>query len=103
MQLILEIALMGSGLFFFMIGTLGLIRFPDALTRAHGAAKCDTLGALLCISGVLLRTGITSSGLKLVLIILFLWITNPSATHLIARGIHSHSISVADEKEESAC
>lgn len=87
MQLTFTILLMISGLFFFLIGTLGLIRFPDALTRAHGAAKCDTLGALLCISAVLVRTGLNSAGLKLILIVLFLWATSPTTTHLIARGI----------------
>lgn len=87
MRIVLEAVLLAGGLFFFMIGTIGLIRFPDALTRAHGAAKCDTLGALLCIGAVLLRIGINGAGLKLCLIIIFLWITNPTATHLIARGI----------------
>lgn len=79
--------LMGGGLFFFLIGTIGLIRLPDALTRAHGAAKCDTLGALLCILALLLNTGFSGAGLKLILIIFFVWMTNPTATHLIARGI----------------
>lgn len=86
-HLILAALLMCSGLFFFLIGTLGLIRLPDVLTRAHGAAKCDTLGALLCISAVLIQMGFTGSGLKLVLIILFLWTANPTATHLLVRGI----------------
>lgn len=97
MQLMIEILLMGSGLFFFMIGTLGLIRFPDALTRAHGAAKCDTLGALLCITGVLVRIGLNGAGLKLLLIILFLWITNPTATHLIARSIYNEPGKIPEE------
>lgn len=87
MQQISVFVLLAGGLFFFLIGTIGLIRLPDALTRAHGAAKCDTLGALLCISAVLIRTGFNGSGFKLILIILFLWIANPSATHLLARGI----------------
>jgi multicomponent Na+:H+ antiporter subunit G len=82
-----SILLMAGGLFFFLIGTIGLIRLPDALTRAHGAAKCDTLGALLCITALLLNVGISGAGLKLILIILFVWMTNPTATHLIARGI----------------
>ncbi len=80
--------LMSAGLFFFLVGTLGLLRFPDALTRAHGAAKCDTLGALLCLLGLSLNAGTLGSGIKLLLIVVFLWVANPTSTHLIARGIH---------------
>ncbi len=83
--------LLGAGLFFFLIGTLGLIRFPDALTRAHGAAKCDTLGALLCILGLMLQAGPGAAAFKLLLIVLFIWFTNPTATHVISRAILASS------------
>ncbi len=80
-----------GGVFFFFVGALGLIRFPDALTRAHGAAKCDTLGAILILTGLILQTGYTLASLKLLLVIVFLWITNPTATHAIARAIWRNS------------
>lgn len=76
-----------SGLFFFLIGTLGVLRFPDALTRAHGAAKCDTLGAVLCLTGLMLHFGLTFTSLKLGLVIFFLWGTNPTGTHVLAKAI----------------
>ena len=80
--------LLSGGLFFFVVGTIGLLRFPDTLTRAHSAAKCDTLGAALCLMSLIVYNGLNYSALKLLLIILFLWITNPTATHLIAFSIH---------------
>ncbi|WP_228727840.1 monovalent cation/H(+) antiporter subunit G [Fusibacter ferrireducens] len=80
--------LMGFGLFFFFVGTLGVLRFPDALTRAHGAAKCDTLGAVLCIVGLILQSGFTFTTIKLIVVIVFLWTTNPTATHMIAKAIY---------------
>lgn len=81
-----------SGLFFFLVGTIGLIRLPDAVTRAHGAAKCDTLGAALCLLGLIIYSGFHASSLKLLLVICFLWITTPTATHSIVSGIvKSHS------------
>lgn len=85
---ILTLVFIFGGIFFFFVGSLGLIRFPDALTRAHGAAKCDTLGAILILIGLILQTGFAFSSLKLVLVIIFLWITNPTATHAIAKAIH---------------
>jgi len=84
---ILTIIFIFGGIFFFFVGSLGLIRFPDALTRAHGAAKCDTLGAILILIGLIFQTGFGFASLKLVLVIVFLWITNPTATHAIAKAI----------------
>lgn len=86
---ILIMGLMSFGLFFFLIGTIGVLRFPDALTRAHGAAKCDTLGAVLCLSGLILYSGFTFTSLKLILVVAFLWSTNPTGTHLLGKAIVS--------------
>lgn len=83
--------LMGSififgGLFFFLVGTIGILRFPDVLTRVHSAAKCDTLGALLCLTGLIIFNGFNILSLKLLLVLIFIWITNPTATHLIGKA-----------------
>lgn len=75
-----------GGLFFLVVGTIGLMRFPDMLTRMHSAAKCDTLGAALILTALIIYNGLNIVSLKLLLIILFLWLTNPTATHLIAKA-----------------
>lgn len=75
-----------GGLFFFGVGTLGLFRFDDVLNRAHSSAKCDTLGALLCSISLIIYSGFNYATIKLVLVIIFLWMTNPTATHLIANA-----------------
>lgn len=80
------------GLFFFFVGTIGILRFPDALTRAHGAAKADTLGAVLSISGLVLQAGFSPVTIKLILIVCFLWTANPTATHMIAKAINAKGI-----------
>jgi len=77
-----------SGLFFFLAGTLGLIRFPDVLTRMHATTKCDTLGAGLVLIGLLFYPGTVYLRLKLVLVIAFLWLTNPTAAHYMARAVY---------------
>lgn len=89
MRNVLTFALMIGGLFFFLVGTIGLLRLQDVMTRIHSAAKCDTLGALLCISALVLYNGGGFVGFKLILVIVFLWITNPTATHLIAKVEHT--------------
>ncbi len=70
-----------------MVGTVGILRFPDVFTRAHSAAKCDTLGAVLTLTSLIIYNGMNFVSLKLVLIIVFIWITNPTATHLIAKAV----------------
>ncbi|MCT4596234.1 MAG: monovalent cation/H(+) antiporter subunit G [Anaeromicrobium sp.] len=75
-----------GGLFFFSVGTIGIIRFPDLQTRIHSAAKCDTLGAVLCLLGLVIYGGISFVSLKILLVIIFIWVTNPTATHLIGKA-----------------
>ncbi|MCT4621234.1 MAG: monovalent cation/H(+) antiporter subunit G [Marinisporobacter sp.] len=84
--MILMTIFMLGGLFFFVVGTVGILRFPDLFTRAHSAAKCDTLGAVLCLIGLMIYSGLNFTSLKLLLVIAFLWITNPTATHLISKA-----------------
>lgn len=84
---LISISLVG-GLFFLLVGTIGILRLPDTYTRAHSAAKCDTLGAILCLFALILYSGFSFSSLKILLTIVFLWITAPTATHLIAKGYY---------------
>lgn len=99
---LMVIALISVGLFFFLIGTLGVLRFPDALTRAHGAAKCDTLGAVLCLTGLCIYSGWNFTSLKLVLVVAFLWSTNPTGTHVLAKAIsNSRAVMINSNRNSS--
>ncbi|MBT9135623.1 MAG: Na(+)/H(+) antiporter subunit G [Firmicutes bacterium] len=82
------VAFILAGLFFFTAGTLGLIRFPDVLTRMHATTKCDTLGAGLILVGLMFFPGTVYLRLKLAVIIVFLWIANPTAAHYMARAVY---------------
>lgn len=86
MELLFIMIFMLSGLFFFGVGTLGLFRFKDVLSRAHSTAKCDTLGAFFCTISLMIVSGFNFASMKLLFIIIFLWLTNPTATHLIAKA-----------------
>ncbi|MBQ9903293.1 MAG: monovalent cation/H(+) antiporter subunit G [Synergistaceae bacterium] len=74
------------GLFVLGIATIGIFRFSAMLNRIHVAAKCDTMGALLVLSGLIVLSGWNVFSLKLALVILFLWLCNPAASHLVARA-----------------
>lgn len=86
MREILFIILLCFGLFFFLVGTIGILRLPDVLSRAHSAAKCDTLGAILSLSALVIWEGMSFTSIKLLTIIIFVWVTSPAATHLIAKA-----------------
>ena len=76
--------LMLAGMASLLATTVGLFRFHYVLNRIHVAAKCDTFGVLLTFSSMMLILGWNISSLKLLLVIIFLWIANPVANHLIA-------------------
>ena len=64
----LSIALIGAGVFFFIAGTVGLLRFPDTLSRLHALTKADNLGIGLIVLGLLPRAADGMAALKLVVV-----------------------------------
>lgn len=91
----LEYAVVGlvlAGLFFSFVAVVGIIRLPDLYTRAHATSKSDTLGTVLSLGAVALLFGAEVSGVKTILLLLFMLITNPTAAHAIARAAHDQGI-----------
>ena len=74
------------GIFLFASGTLGLIRLPDFYCRMHATGKCDTLGALLALTGLAIYNGFNLVTLKIIFIVVFIFVANPTATHAIGRA-----------------
>ena len=74
-----------AGLFFVVVGTVGLLRFPDFYTRMHATGKCDTLGEGLMIIGLMIFQGLNLTSVKLLFLVIFIFVANPVATHAIAR------------------
>lgn len=71
---------------FGVIGGIGLLRFPDFYTRLHAAGVTETLCAILIVLGLVLQSGFSLLTIKLVLILVFLLFTAPTATHALARA-----------------
>jgi len=86
-----SILIIAVGIFFFFAGAVGVIRFPDFYSRLHPAGMIDSMGLLLSMSGlalyVLAHHGISGATLltaiKMILIVIFVYITSPTATHAI--------------------
>lgn len=73
------------GLGIFVIEMVGVFRFRYVLDRMHAAAMGDTLGIGCCLLGLIIMCGWNFTSLKLLLVILFLWLSSPTSSHLIAR------------------
>ncbi|MEJ2094970.1 MAG: monovalent cation/H(+) antiporter subunit G [Gammaproteobacteria bacterium] len=75
-----------AGATFLLIGVIGLLRFPDFFTRLHAASVIETLGSLLIVTGLALQTEQTLVIVKLVLLIVFIMFTSPTAAHALAKA-----------------
>lgn len=75
-----------TGGLFGIVGGIGLLRFPDFYSRLHAAGITDTLCALLIITGLVIQAGLALVSIKLLLILLFLLFTAPTASHALARA-----------------
>ncbi|MDO4749236.1 MAG: monovalent cation/H(+) antiporter subunit G [Eubacteriales bacterium] len=84
-RIAIAVILISLGLFVIAVSVLGLFRFRDALERIHAGAITDTLGVLLMLAGAVVLCGFTAHTLKIVILLVILWLTNPVSSHLLAR------------------
>ncbi len=82
----LAIVALVVGAFFLLVSSVGLLRLPDFLSRAHAVGKSDTLGSLLVLIGLILHAGVSLDTGKLLLIVVFIAVTNPTGIHTLARA-----------------
>lgn len=84
---ILTVLAVSAGAFFFMAGTVGLLRFPDTLTRLHALTKVDNLGLGLVVLGLLPQCSGLLDALKLVAVWLLVQFSGAIVTQLIGRAV----------------
>ncbi len=101
-QTLLVVFLLLGGVFFFSVGTLGLLRLPDVFTRLHATTKSDTLGTGLILLAAMVYLGIDIVVVKVFLILMFIWITNPTAAHIISKAVYDKEILEKKERSEDA-
>lgn len=76
-----------AGAFFFLAGTVGLLRFPDALSRLHALTKADNLGLGLIVLGLVLRADRPLMALQLAVVWLLTLFASAMVSQLIARAM----------------
>ncbi len=65
-----------------------MLRFKDFNSKIHASSILETLGVGLVLFGLALMQSNFFNGLKIIMIILFLWILAPVATNLIAKAYY---------------
>jgi multicomponent Na+:H+ antiporter subunit G len=95
---IISYVFIGIGLFFNIVGTIGLHRFPDVYTRMHAATKCTTFGSIFLILAVIVQSaGIwalegdlsqSTMCIHSVIALVALLVTNATGAHAMARAAH---------------
>ena len=87
-RVIITGVLLFTGCFLIVVAAIGIVRFPDFYSRIHPAGKADTMGQFLILLGLIVQEGFTFVSVKLVLIVAFIFIANPTATYAIAKAAH---------------
>ncbi len=87
------------GVIAFLISAIGLVRMPDIYTRMHAGTKATTMGIVLVILGAVCME--PSWAWKLILLAVFILLTNPLSSSVIARASHSDGATLeSDELKE---
>ena len=88
--------LIAVGLVFAAAGTIGVLKMPDTFSRMQASTCISTMGVLGAGLGALLYAifvmGSASAAIKIALIVLMIFVTNPIGSHAIAKGAYRHGI-----------
>ncbi|MCR9271453.1 MAG: monovalent cation/H(+) antiporter subunit G [Henriciella sp.] len=82
-------ALLLVGAVLAVIGTVGVLRFPDFYTRLHAASVTDTASMTLAVVGMALLAPNFATVFKLIVVWLFLFLTGPTSSHALANAAHT--------------
>ena len=84
-RFLLTAVLVLAGLAFCCIGVYGVFKFRYAANRMHAAAILDTMGISLCLVGLAVSAPDFFSACKILLVVVFWWLSSPVASHLLCR------------------
>ena len=88
------------GIFFTLAGVVGVIRMPDTFCRLQSATNIATMGAMpiaLACSIYGFSESNTSLGIKSLIIVVFLLISNPVGAHAMASAAYKNKAELSDK------
>ena len=84
----LAIGLIVIGLFFLVVGSIGMLRLPNVFARAHALSLTDSLGAVFVLAGLAVYQGFTMNSLKIMVVLALVYLLNPAIAHATIRAAH---------------
>ena len=87
-MIVLAIGLIVFGLFFLVVGSLGMLRLPDVFSRAHALSLTDSLGAVLVLAGLAVYQGLSMNSLKIMVVLGLVYMLNPVIAHATIRAAY---------------
>ncbi len=85
MKTIIGCIVIGAGILVLLTSVFGMFRFTYSLNRMHSSAMADTLGVGLIMVGCIILVGLNPIIGKMILLLIFLWLTAPISSHLVSR------------------
>src|SRR5690625_4455728 len=91
-QNVIVILFVVTGMYFMLVGSVGVLRLPDYYTRAHAVSTSDTLGIMFVIVGLIIFEGFSINSAKLAFIALFIMLSNPIDSHALGRAAFNQRV-----------
>ncbi|MFA9558823.1 monovalent cation/H(+) antiporter subunit G [Evansella sp. AB-rgal1] len=97
-EIVISIFILLGGAFS-VLGSIGIIRFPDVYGRLHAATKSATLGVICVMIGTFLFFLVIEGEFigKLLLTILFVFLTAPVAGFMISKSAYNVGVKLWDK------
>jgi len=92
--------LMLIGGIFSIIGSFGLVRFPDVYTRSHAQTVVNVGGVCLILVGVMINNFYSLLFVKALFLIIFIFITSPVGTHAITKAAYLSGVKPVAKTDE---
>ena len=83
---LLAIVLIAFGLFFLVVGSIGMLRLPDVFVRAHALGLTDTVGAFLTLVGLAVYQGLNMNFVRILVVLALILLLNPVISHATLRA-----------------
>ena len=97
---VLAIILICIGLFFLVVGSIGMLRLPDVFSRAHALSLTDSLGAIFVLLGLAVYEGFTINFLRIIVVLLLVYLLNPVISHATLRAAYRSGLRPSNKESK---
>lgn len=84
----LAMGLISVGLFFLVVGSIGMVRLPEVFSRAHALSVTDSLGAAFVLLGLAVNEGLGTNFLRIIVVLVLIYLLNPVISHATIRAAY---------------